>query len=42
MDRKQWIPAESAFVSRRILVTKPELTGTKLGDLQLRRCMVSM
>ena len=37
MDRKQWIPAESAFVSRRILVTKPELTGTKLGDLQLRR-----
>lgn len=37
MDRKQWIPAESAFVSRRILVTKPELTGSRLGDLQLRR-----
>lgn len=37
MDRKQWIPAESQFVSRRILVTKPELTGRRLGDLQLRR-----
>lgn len=37
MDRKQWIPAESEFVSRRILVTKPELTGRRLGDLQLRR-----
>ena len=37
MDRKQWIPAESQFVSRRILVTRPELTGRRLGDLQLRR-----
>lgn len=37
MDRKQWIPAESQFVSRRILVTKPELTGRRLGNLQLRR-----
>lgn len=37
MDRKQWIPAESQFISRRILVTKPELTGRRLGDLQLRR-----
>ena len=37
MDRKQWIPAESAFVSRKIIVTKPELTGTRLGDLQIRR-----
>lgn len=36
MDRKQWIPAESAFVSRKIIVTKPELTGTRLGDLQIR------
>ncbi|MDR1161801.1 MAG: putative transporter [Tannerellaceae bacterium] len=37
MDRKQWIPADSQFVSRRIVVTKPELNGKKLGELQLRR-----
>ncbi|MDH6356868.1 putative transporter [Parabacteroides sp. PF5-9] len=37
MDRKQWIPADTQFISRRILVTKPELNGKKLGDLQLRR-----
>ncbi len=37
MDRKQWIPAESQLISRRILVTKPEHTGRKLGDLQLRK-----
>jgi len=37
MDRKQWIPAESQLISRRILVTKPELNGKRLGDLQLRR-----
>ncbi len=37
MDRKQWIPAESKFVSRRILVTKPDMNGKRLGELQLRR-----
>jgi len=37
MDRKQWIPANSQLISRRILVTKPELNGKRLGDLQLRR-----
>lgn len=36
MDRKQWIPTESLLVSRRIIVTKPELNGKHLGDLQLR------
>ncbi len=37
MDRKQWIPAESQLISRRIVVTKAELNGKRLGDLQLRR-----
>ena len=37
MDRKQWIPADSQLISRRIVVTKPELNGKRLGDLQLRR-----
>lgn len=37
MDRKQWIPAESAFCQPPHFGDKPELTGTKLGDLQLRR-----
>lgn len=37
MDRKQWIPAESQLISRRILVTKSELNGKRLGDLQLRK-----
>ncbi|MDR1673395.1 MAG: putative transporter [Bacteroidales bacterium] len=37
MDRKQWIPAQSQFISRRIVVTKPELNGKRLGDLQLRQ-----
>lgn len=37
MDRKQWIPADSQLISRRIVVTKSELNGKRLGDLQLRR-----
>ncbi len=36
MDRKQWIPADSQLVSRRITVTKHQLNGKRLGDLQLR------
>lgn len=37
MDRKQWIPTDSQLISRRIVITKPELNGKRLGDLQLRR-----
>lgn len=37
MDRKQWIPTESQLISRRIVVTKTELNGKRLGELQLRR-----
>jgi putative transport protein len=37
MDRKQWIPTESQLISRRIVVTKTELNGKRLVDLQLRR-----
>ena len=34
MERKQWIRMESQFVNRRILITKPELNGKRLGDLR--------
>ncbi|HIX86170.1 MAG TPA: putative transporter [Candidatus Parabacteroides intestinigallinarum] len=37
MERKQWIRMESQFVNRRILITKPELNGKKLGQLKLRK-----
>ena len=37
MDRKQWVPSDSEFVSRRIIVTKPELNGKRMGSLQLRK-----
>jgi Predicted permease len=37
MDRKQWIPTDSQLISRRIVVTKSEFNGKRLGDLQLRR-----
>ncbi|MDD6100923.1 MAG: putative transporter, partial [bacterium] len=37
MERKQWIRMESQFITRRILITKPELNGKKLGDLKLRK-----
>lgn len=37
MERKQWIRMESQFINRRILVTKPELNGKRLGDLKLRK-----
>ena len=36
MERKQWIRMESQFINRRILITKPELNGKKLGSLHLR------
>ena len=37
MDRKQWIRLESQFITRRILITKPELNGKQLGKLSLRK-----
>jgi putative transport protein len=37
MERKQWIRAESEFVSRRILVTKSDVNGKRLGELKLRK-----
>ena len=36
MERKQWIRMESTFINRRILVTKQELNGKRLGKLNLR------
>lgn len=37
MERKQWIRMESQFINRRILITKTELNGKKLGELKLRK-----
>lgn len=37
MDRKQWMEQENRFVNRRILVTKSEMNGKRLGDLKLRK-----
>ncbi|MDR1102470.1 MAG: putative transporter [Tannerella sp.] len=37
MERKQWIRSESQFISRRILVTKSNLNGKRLGELKLRK-----
>ncbi|MFR3929934.1 MAG: putative transporter [Parabacteroides merdae] len=37
MERKQWIRMESPFINRRILITKPELNGKRLGQLKLRK-----
>ena len=37
IERKQWIRMESQFINRRILVTKPELNGKRLGQLKLRQ-----
>lgn len=37
MERKQWIRMESLFINRRILITKPELNGKRLGQLKLRK-----
>lgn len=37
MERKQWIRLESRFINRRILITKPELNGKRLGQLKLRQ-----
>ena len=37
MERKQWIRMESQFINRRILITKPELNGKRLGQLKVRK-----
>lgn len=37
MERKQWIRMENQFINRRILITKPELNGKRLGQLKLRK-----
>ena len=37
MERNQWIRMESQFINRRILITKPELNGKRLGQLKLRK-----
>lgn len=37
MEREQWIRMESQFINRRILITKPELNGKRLGQLKLRK-----
>ena len=37
MERKQWIRMESQYINRRILITKPELNGKRLGQLKLRK-----
>ena len=37
MDRNYWINLDRNFVSRRIIVTKNELNGKRLGDLNLRK-----
>lgn len=37
MERKQWIRMGSQFINRRILITKPELNGKRLGQLKLRK-----
>ena len=37
MERKQWIRLESQLINRRILITKPELNGKHLYQLNLRK-----
>ena len=36
MGRKEWIRKDSQFINRRILITKSELNGKRLGTLKLR------
>mgnify|MGYP000250435839 FL=1 len=36
-EEKKWERKDSPVVSRRIIITKPEYNGTKLGSLHLRR-----
>lgn len=36
MDRKQWVPSNAHFVSRRVVITKSEISGKSIGALNLR------
>ena len=36
MDRKQWMPADSKYVARKIIITKHEINGKSLRQLNLR------
>ncbi len=36
MDRKQWVPSDAHFESRRVVVTKSEISGRSIADLNLR------
>jgi putative transport protein len=37
MERRQWVRQSSQFINRRIIVTKPEINGKRLGSLSLRK-----
>ncbi len=37
MSHKDWEELDSQFISRRIIITKPELNGKRIGDLKLRK-----
>lgn len=39
MERKQWVRKESQLINRRIIVTKPNLNGKRLGELRLRKLL---
>lgn len=36
MDRKQWVPSNAHFVSRRVVITKSEINGKSIGSLNIR------
>lgn len=36
MDFSAWEKLDSQFISRRVMITKPELNGKRLGDMKLR------
>ncbi|HIW10556.1 MAG TPA: putative transporter [Candidatus Rikenella faecigallinarum] len=36
MDFSEWEKLDSQFIARRVMITKPELNGKRLGDLRLR------
>ncbi len=37
LKQEEWLRRESELLNRRILVTKPEINGKRLGDLRLRQ-----
>ncbi len=43
MNREEWINKENRFINRRILVTKPEMNGKRLGELKIRQsCRINI